>query len=171
MSFQKRPGAADREMDLNKIFMVCLFVLGNLYFTHLLLQGSSSGYTAYRLQTGGRVVIGTVVGQKTVKDIKPHLVNYYPIIEYQVNGKTHTRIGSLGSGHPEYETGERVELLYDPSNPDVARINTWDGLWFHSGFILLFVPIASVTGNLMLLQAWMRHAEMRRRFRERHQIV
>ncbi|MDP5240807.1 DUF3592 domain-containing protein [Uliginosibacterium sp. 31-16] len=55
---------------------------------------------------------------------------YHPVVGYQTpDGENRFFQSSVGSNPPAYEEGEKVEVLYSPSKPDDARINSFFSLW------------------------------------------
>ncbi|WP_164101411.1 DUF3592 domain-containing protein [Candidatus Laterigemmans baculatus] len=52
-----------------------------------------------------------------------------PVVEYRVNGAVHRVHGSVSSSSPTYAIGDVVEVLYNPHNPTVAKINTFRERW------------------------------------------
>ena len=57
-------------------------------------------------------------------------VTYYPVVEFDDgDGQTHEFRSSAGSNPPAYSEGDRVEVLYDPGDPQQASINSFTSLW------------------------------------------
>lgn len=167
MTPARRVIETEEHLNLRRSAILSLFVIGNLFFIYLLARGAFSGYTAWRLQFTGRVATGNVVGYREARDIRPHIIRYYPIIEYRVGTQTYTISSDPPPGNKEdYPTGSQVGVLYDPADPSIARINSWEQVWFYPEFIFIFVPIASVLGNLSLLRAWLGYKERLRRYKE-----
>ena len=54
-------------------------------------------------------------------------VTYSPVVEFDVGGWPQRFKDSIGSDPPSYETGDTVQVLYDPSSPSKARIDR--GIW------------------------------------------
>ena len=102
---------------------------------------------------------GTVVELKKVRRLSTsssgstsHVTTYYPVVRYQTkNGKNVTFTSSSGSYPSPYKRGDRVTLLYDPENPQKARIESFSSMWlapilgFGIGGILFF------TGSVILM--------------------
>jgi len=52
---------------------------------------------------------------------------YYPVFRYYANGKWYENRGDVGRGRETYSRGEKLEIRYDPQNPDsflIAGENT-----------------------------------------------
>ncbi len=74
---------------------------------------------------------------------------YSPVVEFEAGGRKHRFKDSMGSNPPSYRTGDRVAVLYDPTNPDDSRIDR--GKW-NKAIPLL---IGGFGGLLCLLGFWM----------------
>jgi len=55
---------------------------------------------------------------------------------------------SVGSYPAEYEVGDKVEVLYNPQNPQEATIKNWQQVWFAPLWITAigFLPILGLLG-------------------------
>lgn len=52
---------------------------------------------------------------------------YYPVVEFRTaTGELIRFESTLGGNPPAFQTGEQVEVLYDPQAPQSALINTWE---------------------------------------------
>lgn len=76
---------------------------------------------------------------------------YYPVVEYRTaTGELIRFESTLGGNPPAFQTGDDVEVLYDPQTPQSALINTWEN-WLP---VYVFVGAGSVMlgiGGLMAL--------------------
>jgi hypothetical protein len=78
---------------------------------------------------------GTITGidWSTSRDSKGHSSQFaYPVYEFQLNGQPHKGKSTIGSSSSPYQVGERIEVLYDPKNPDKSRIKSVVELWLTS---------------------------------------
>jgi hypothetical protein len=71
---------------------------------------------------------------------------YYPRVRYVTrSGSPVEFTGSIGSSPPAFDVGEVVGVLYDPAEPEEARINSFFQLWFAAlilgGIGLVFAAI------------------------------
>ena len=58
-------------------------------------------------------------------------VTYSPVFSFvEASGKQHTIHSSLSTNPPRYEIDEKVSVLYDPQNPQKARIDSFLNLYF-----------------------------------------
>ena len=56
---------------------------------------------------------------------------YAPVYQFKtVDGQTIVIQDSLSSNPPRFQVGQKIEVLYDPGNPQKARINKWMNLYF-----------------------------------------
>jgi Protein of unknown function (DUF3592) len=63
----------------------------------------------------------------------------YPEVQFvTAAGRTVQFEGSAGLYPEAYRVGDRVAVLYDPSNPDDARLATWTNRWGGGPFEVLF---------------------------------
>jgi hypothetical protein len=83
--------------------------------------------------------------------------SYYPVVEFTTrdggrDGARSVRFSDgIGSFPPDYEIGDRVAVLYDPDNPQDARIHSWKRLWFAPALIMGIGALPIVAG---LAAAW-----------------
>jgi len=55
---------------------------------------------------------------------------YLPEVEFLLaDGRKIRFTDKAGSLPPDYEKGAKVDVLYDPKNPETARINSWKRVW------------------------------------------
>ncbi|WP_448338375.1 DUF3592 domain-containing protein [Chloroflexus aurantiacus] len=107
----------------------------------------------------------TVATQGTVVEIIPRLVNtnsgqrtfFYPLVEFRTATGETIQFESEAGGNPSaYQIGDRVEVMYNPGQPQIAFINSWE-LWLPSslflgtGGLLLIVSGIAILGALRTL--------------------
>jgi hypothetical protein len=64
---------------------------------------------------------------------------YIPIFEFRtLQGKKVEVTSDLRTNPPQFKVGQIVEVLYDPENPEGARINKGFNLYFVPAFLGLF---------------------------------
>ena len=100
------------------------FLGGGLLFVAL---GFGMSLSSLRFLFGSATAQGTIV---QVKD-DPYQRNgraWYPVVEYQVDGRTYTYTG-VGSESSSYSVGQKVPIVYRPEHPDSARIHSFADLW------------------------------------------
>lgn len=75
---------------------------------------------------GASLAEGTVIGFK----VSGSSDSYHPKVRFTTNeGETIEFTSSSGSRPPAYDKGERVEVLYRPSDPQQAMIKGFFSLW------------------------------------------
>lgn len=82
---------------------------------------------------------------------------YYPVVKFTApDGEPIQFEGQVGSRPPAFRVGQRVAVLYNPEEPQSARIRSWGELWFaatiFSGLGGLFVLIGGVALATQLRQ-------------------
>src|SRR5579862_3760575 len=112
--------------------MKVFWILGGVFFTvgmgllagALLAWNSSASFAAHATTTEG-----VVVDQAYHSSSKGG--TYSPVVEFTTpdGHKIHVT-GSVGSGSPAYARGDRVNVMYDPANPEHARLDTFSETWF-----------------------------------------
>ena len=94
----------------------------------------------------GRVV-DMVVRQSYDSETKVTNEYYYPVVEFDLPGGTHKQVQlSEGSWPPEYEIGQPVTVLYDPTHPLDARIKSTSS----SMLMWIFPGITGIVGIVFL---------------------
>jgi hypothetical protein len=73
---------------------------------------------------------GTVIDLLGERDSDGDTI-YYPRVRYVTrSGNPVEFTGSVGSSPPAFDVGEPVSVLYDPAEPEKARIDSFVQLWF-----------------------------------------
>lgn len=125
-------------------------VFGAVAFILLTIAAISAYTTIQTLsreqRAPGRVVDLVAHSVQSTSDEDAQLF-YYPVVEFNLPDETHLRIElSQGSRPPSHAKGERVTILYNPAQPQQARIQS-----FTSTLLLWIVPF--ITGLLGLIFA------------------
>lgn len=80
---------------------------------------------------------------------------YRPVVEFTTaTGKRIEFVSSVGSSPPSHRVGEAVKVLYNPTDPESARIKSFFQLWF--GFLIVFglgLVFAAVGLGMILVRA------------------
>ena len=128
------------------IFIVMAALFGGI--------GGWWGWGSWTLVQGGASADGTVVGLRESND--DGSTTYAPIIDYFVDGETYEMASSSYSSPPAYHVGQPVQVLYDRSNPNNARINNFWELWLlpiiFVGLAVLFTAISAVSILISLVR-------------------
>jgi len=84
---------------------------------------------------------------------------YVPRVAFETpDGERVVFLDGIGTVPAEFQVGETVEVLYDPADPDSARIRTWGRIWL--GPVLLValgaapLLVAFIVTLLLRLRPW-----------------
>lgn len=78
-------------------------------------------------------------------------VLYSPVFQYRVGGALHTVHANHGANPAIFSTGESVEVLYMPANPDRAQLKAFTRRW---GWAESFGIATLITGAAGLTMRW-----------------
>ena len=144
------------ERGANKIYIGCATILGNLFFAAFCLWGVYAAVIAYRLETTGGVAEGEVTCLEESSSPEGGCCTYSPVVEFEVNGQAYSFDGDTASYPPEYEVGERVEVLYDPNDPNTAQINKYSERWLMPILLIPSMLCGSIILTFFMVRAWRR---------------
>jgi Protein of unknown function (DUF3592) len=105
-------------------------------------------FTARFVATAERTE-GTVIDLSRSEDSEGS-VTYSPVVRFTADGRTIQFTSSSGSSSPP-SVGDRVEVLYDPDDPDDARLSGFLDLWL---FPLVAGAIGIACGAIGGFIAW-----------------
>ncbi|NTV47862.1 MAG: DUF3592 domain-containing protein [Chlorobiales bacterium] len=96
----------------------------------LIIGGGFWGIRRYVFLRRSLRAQGMVVEQ-FVQDSAEQSKFYYPVVEFRTeSGETvQFRGGAGNAGGPQIQTGTTVDVLYDPSKPSQAQINSFVQYW------------------------------------------
>ena len=144
------------EKGASRLQAGCWIIFGNLFLAAFCLWGVYAGYISWRLQNEGLTTTGTVVRLEESNSSEGGCCVYSPVIEFNANGQTHSFEGDTASDPPDYEVGEVVNVIYDPSDPGTAQINKWTERWLFPIIIIPAMIFTAVILNFFMIRAWMR---------------
>jgi hypothetical protein len=130
----------------------CSWLLINLFVLGFLCWASYEAFAGFRVETNGEGTTGHVVDLDHFDEGA-----YSAVVEYEVNGKTYTFEDDTASDPPKYSIGEDVPVLYDRSNPGLARVD--DGvlpLWLFPSVMAGVCFIGLIVVNIWNARAWKR---------------
>jgi hypothetical protein len=119
----------------------CLLVGINLIFIFFIALFLYFANRDYQLEQAGVSAVGIVVGLEESETAESGCCVYSPIVEFKVDGQTHTFGSSNASDPPQYEIGEQVTVIYLPENPQQAEIEGGISWLLWAGLAALFVII------------------------------
>ena len=116
---------------MNNIDLFVLLFTGIWCFVGLVFLGVGAGLRrAYyrreeRLRARAEGVVTEVV-RKVSHGSKGASVGWYPIVEFTADGRRVSLQSGVDSGRKQYYEGQTVEVLYDPDDPSVFRLEGED---------------------------------------------
>jgi uncharacterized protein DUF3592 len=130
------------------------FALGGIFLAVGLAMLSGAGYETLRNRHDiavGTTAKGTVTDLFQGSDSDGGTV-YYPRVRFVTqSGDTIEFTGSNGTSPPAFEVGETVSVLYDPTSPGNARIDTFFQLWLLPIILGVMGSISAAVGGAGLI--------------------
>ena len=140
----------------NRLKIGCIAVLANLFFMAFCLWGAYAGYVSWNLQTNGESIEGTVVRLNEQSDSEGGCCTYVPVVEFDAGGRAYSFEGDTASDPPAYRVGQRVPVIYEPSDPQTAQIDKWSERWLFPILIIPAMLLAALVTNFVMVRAWQR---------------
>jgi hypothetical protein len=89
---------------------------------------------------------------------QPESITYAPVFTFKAaDGVTYTVSSDTGSSPAGFAVGETVRVLYQSSDPDEAKIDSFAQLWFMP-MVFGFLGLVTITAGLLLLYLERRRA-------------
>ena len=152
----KIPAKVEKTLNTaDKIYRGCLWIAVNFFVMLFLCWSLYSTVVGLRVETNGVSVEGYVVDQKTSSD-----GSVSAVVEFSVNGQTHRFEDDAASIPPRYELGQKVTVLYDRSDPSIARIDDRAPTWLFPACGLMTTFLALIGINIWGVRAWKRGEEI-----------
>lgn len=112
-------------------------LVGRIFMTVGLLMIGVAAYFVYsnrQFEQRARPVQGTVVDFQSYVSTNDNssTTMYKPVFEYVFNGKTYTYVSTTSSSSPEFEVGEKVNILVNPQNPEDVLVDSFLEKWLIS---------------------------------------
>lgn len=124
---------------MEKIRNVITWVLGIV----LLVMAAYLFWSTKLFISRAMVTQGVVV--ENVRNYSDDSYTYSPVIQFNTEDGRNVEFKSkMGSSSPTYSVGEKVEIFYEPNEPEHAKINSFMSLYF-------FPTILGVMGGVMIL--------------------
>jgi hypothetical protein len=122
------------------IILICLVASGAPFF----IIGLSDAHKSLSAVRNLTPATGRVVGNAMRLDPRG-TQSYVPVVEFRTKDGRAVRFTdwSVGTIPPTYKAGDKVSLVYDPSDPETARIKSWMRLWFGAAILMVagLVPV------------------------------
>jgi len=139
---------SNEEVAFFRIFGSIFAGIGSIFLiTGIIIGVNTRSFFGKSISTEGTVID---LERHTSRDSKGRSSTaYYPVIKFTANsGKSIEFEANSGSNPPAYTQGQKVEILYNPQEPESATINSWLDLWFlpamFTGMGSLFVVIGGI---------------------------
>lgn len=130
----------------------------------MLLGGGLWAQKTFSFKNQAQVVEGEVVA--LVANRGSDSTTYAPKYSFIVVGQQYTVISNTSSNPAAYSVGEKVSVLFDPSNPFEARIDSFMGLWFGPILISVMGSIFLLVGVIPLFLLWRRGSNIEHLMRQ-----
>jgi hypothetical protein len=99
------------------------------------IYANTSSFIAGASEAEGKVV--ALDRSRSSSNSGSSSTTYRPVVEFtSATGKRVEFTSNVGSSPPSHHVGERVTVLYNPAEPQAARIKSFFQLWF--GFLIVF---------------------------------
>lgn len=154
----KTPGIVDQ--TINRLQIGCLALFFNLLFAGFCLWGAYAASVSWRLETEGQTTPGIVTRMEESNDSEGGCCVYSPVIEFAAGGQTYTFEGDNASDPPQYKVGQRVNVRYDPADPNTAQIDSFFERWLFPIIIIPVMLLAALIVNFFAIRAWWRGSSL-----------
>ena len=142
-----------------------LRVLFSLNIFTLIIAVPCLGVGLYEAAKMGRIlqsyerIEGTITGNSYIID-QDNSGAYYPDVAFQPEDSRTIRFTEgIGTSPARYRAGDKVAVLYNPTDPSDALINSWMRLWVGP---LTFIIVGGIPLLINLLINYFTLVEMRR---------
>lgn len=121
-----------------------------------LLIGSAFAWAqARRFVASAQRCVGEVVeySEHDSTDDDGHTTHMYaPIIRFTPpGGSTVEKACDISSNRREYKLGQRVRVLYDPSNPEEFKLDNVGHLYFAPGILTFLGVVFTIVGTIVVI--------------------
>jgi hypothetical protein len=154
----KTPGIVDQ--TINRLQIGCLTLFFNLLFAGFCLWGVYAASVSWRLETEGQTTPGIVARMEESSDSEGGCCVYSPVIEFAAGGQTYTFEGGNASNPPQYKVGQRVNVRYDPADPNTAQVDSFFERWLFPIIIIPVMLLAALIVNFFAIRAWWRGSSL-----------
>lgn len=89
--------------------------------------------TSFQLQSNGQTTNGTVVEVQQIPGIRPESSSsFYLFVEFDVDGKTYQiKSNRFYPTRSSSWVGETMPIIYDPLDPSIAQIDSFEERWLY----------------------------------------
>jgi hypothetical protein len=159
--FDRVANKAEKAVDAagrgaNRLYKGCVTVFANLFFCAFCLWGAYAASVSWRLQSAGVLTTGTVARLEESETSEGYCCVYSPVVEFEANGRTYSFEKGNADNTSDYQVGEEVSVLYNPSDPNTAQINTFSDRWLFPVIIIPAMIFAALLVDFFMIRAWRR---------------
>jgi len=140
------PRLAPRLIAYGLIGIFCLpGPLGLLFALDLIVHRSAFIHTALRAD-------GTVIWMEPVRTTRTGAGTYFPVFRFTASDdRLHIINSEVSVPFSTFKRGDRVRVLYQQSNPEIARIDAFSTLWQESLVVGIWGAVWSSIPLLILV--------------------
>lgn len=115
------------------------------------------GWRSYTLTTTGETAQAIVV-RLIEEDRNQFTTDITPVFQFQVNGETY-EVASQNNyrwwnRYFRFSEGKEIEIRYDPSNPELAEINSFWDVWSETIILGILALLFAIGVNGYFLMRW-----------------
>ncbi|MBU7582497.1 MAG: DUF3592 domain-containing protein [Nostoc sp. TH1S01] len=145
----------DIDVTFFRVFGSIFAGIGSIFvITGIIIGVNTRSFFGKSISTQGTVI--DVVKHKSRDSNGRSSTNYYPVIEFTANsGKLVEFEANSGSNPPTYTQGQKVEILYNPQEPESAMINSSADLWVLPAIFTGLGSIFVVIGGISLVKSFL----------------
>lgn len=124
--------------------MIVIALIGSTIYSY---QIESTYIKGMRLTSAELVALGAKSTSSTSVNGNQTTTNTQAIADFEVNNSVY-RVEGRALGYPRWEIGQKVEVYFSEKNPNRARINRWDELYFFTGISALSLSFCLLFGMI-----------------------
>lgn len=115
------------------------------------------GWRSYTLTTTGEITQATVV-RIIEEDLSEFTTDIKPVFQFQVDGETY-EVASQNNyrwwnRYFRFSEGTEIEIRYDPSNPELAEVNSFWDVWNETIILGIFTLLFAFGVNSYFVMRW-----------------
>lgn len=111
------------------------------------------GFTAYTtwFLHHSATIKGTIVSLREVHDAQDDSITYAPVFTFTASdGRSYAVSSNTGNNPPAFTTGQPIDIRYNPTNPNGAKIDTFLQLWLFPLVFAILGALATAFGYVLL---------------------
>ncbi|TXT37503.1 MAG: hypothetical protein FD138_645 [Planctomycetota bacterium] len=133
-----------------KVVAVVFSLIGSVF----LMIGAGFGWSSYSLLAVAQRADGTVI--RLVHQGGGKRSGSAPVVEFHLDGNRHEFRSWLSTSPPQFDVGDKVTVLYDPTDPQRARIESFVTLWLFPTIFSGIGVVMLVVSGVLFAVSWLR---------------